>query len=101
VADDDKSKAQRGEQPASQAVKGSGGGSGGSGNGEQEAPPRDPSTLTYSRDRLVAESEALLGVQAHTTAGALALADEDQQDFKLDEVEPLVQEWLERPVTAE
>jgi hypothetical protein len=100
VADDDKSKAQRGEQPAPRAAKDSGGGSG-SGNGEQEAPPRDPSTLTYSRDRLVAESEALLGVQAHTTAGALALADEDQQDFKLDEVEPLVQEWLERPVTAE
>lgn len=55
---------------------------------------------TFSREDLLAESDALLGVRRHVLAGALA-TDKRKSSFSIDEARSLVRRYLSKPVESE
>lgn len=53
---------------------------------------------TYSRERLIAESDDLAGCEGHVMAGALHSQDERRSNFTVAEAKKAVSDFLKREV---
>jgi hypothetical protein len=55
----------------------------------------------FSRERWLAESEAIIGQPAHVVAGALHSVPESKESLTVDEMQAAVDEFLATPINPE